>query len=200
MFSELRSGWKEFTSRSWLWVIVVQFGLFRMMVYGPFLVLGAVIARDSGGGASSWGLILSAQGAGSLIGGLSIGRFRPRHPLSTATLATFAFALPVACLALRAPEGVTICGSALSGLGISIFVTLWESTLQLEIPTHVLSRVAAYDWLGSYAFIPVGYVLAGIVSDHLGVRVTLALSTIWALLSSAVVISIPSVRRLRAVR
>lgn len=196
MFSELRTGWKEFTSRSWLWIIVVQFGLFRMMVYGPFLVLGAVLAKNSPGGASSWGLILSAQGAGSLVGGLTIQRFRPRHPLAIATLATFTFAGPVASLALHAPEGLVILASAISGVGIAVFVSLWESTLQLEVPASVLSRVAAYDWLGSYAFIPVGYVLAGALAGHLGVRGTLGASATWALLSSAIVIAIPSIRRL----
>lgn len=195
-FSELRAGWKEFTSRSWLWTIVAQFGLFRMMVYGPFLVLGAVLAKNSSGGASSWGFILSAQGAGSLVGGLSIQRIHPRHPLVVATLGTFTFAAPVAALALHAPEGVVIGASALAGIGIAVFGTLWESTLQLEVPPAALSRVAAYDWLGSYALIPVGYVLAGLIAKHLGIRETLGLSTIWAVLSSAVVIAVPGVRRL----
>jgi hypothetical protein len=45
MLVQLRHGWREFSSRSWLWIIVVQFGLFRMMVYGPFLVLGSVLAN-----------------------------------------------------------------------------------------------------------------------------------------------------------
>jgi hypothetical protein len=195
ILSELRTGWKEFTSRTWLWTIVTQFGLSRMMVYGPFLVLGAAIAKNSPGGATSWGLILSAQGAGSLIGGLSIRRYRPRRPLMVATISTFALGGPVATLALRAPEGVIIGASALSGFAIAVFVTLWESTLQLEVPSEALSRVAAYDWLGSYALIPVGYVLAGVLATHLGDRGALTVSALWALVSSAVVIALPSIRR-----
>lgn len=37
--AQLRTGWTEFRSRTWLWVIVVQFGLFHLFAYAPFLVL-----------------------------------------------------------------------------------------------------------------------------------------------------------------
>jgi hypothetical protein len=37
-----------------------QFGLFRMMVYGPFLVIGSVLTDRHLGGSSAWALILSA--------------------------------------------------------------------------------------------------------------------------------------------
>ncbi|HEY4703753.1 MAG TPA: MFS transporter, partial [Streptosporangiaceae bacterium] len=63
--AQLRTGWTEFRSRTWLWVIVVQFGLFGLLAYAPFMVLGAVIADRTLGGATAWGLILAAQGGGS---------------------------------------------------------------------------------------------------------------------------------------
>ena len=98
--AQLRTGWTEFRSRTWLWVIVVQFGLFDLLAYAPFMVLGAVIADRTLGGATAWGLILAAQGGGSIVGGLAILRARPRRPLVVATLGTFTFAGPVALLAL----------------------------------------------------------------------------------------------------
>jgi MFS family permease len=198
MLVELRQGWREFSSRSWLWIIVVQFGLFRMMVYGPFMVLGSVLADRNLGGSSSWALILSAQGAGSIVGGLVMQRFRPQHPLKVAILATFAFAGPVTCLAMGAPTTVIATASAISGVAIAVFVTLWESTIQREIPMEVLSRVAAYDWLGSYALTPVGYIVGALIAARIGIRSTLIVSATWAVLSSSVVLSIPSIRQLQA--
>jgi MFS family permease len=192
----LGHGWREFSSRSWLWIIVLQFGLYRLMVYGPFIVLGAVMTDRHMGGASAWALILSAQGAGSILGGLAMQRLRPRRPLVVATLATFAFAGPVACLAFGVPTVGVAAASALSGVGVAVFVTLWESTIQREIPTHLLSRVAAYDWLGSYALTPVGFIMAALLSSRIGARHTLILAASWAVLSSAVVLAMPSVRRM----
>ena len=195
--AELRQGWREFSSRSWLWIIVVQFGLFRMMVYGPFMVLGSVMANRYLDGPSSWALILSAQGAGSVVGGLVMQRLRPNHPLRVAILATFVFAGPVTCMALGAPTIVIAAASGVSGFAIAVFVTLWESTVQREIPTEVLSRVAAYDWLGSYALTPVGYIVGALIAARIGIRSTFMVSATWAILSSAVVISASSVRRLQ---
>ncbi len=91
---QLRTGWREFSSRTWLWVIVVQFGLFHLLVYAPFMVLGAVVSNTTLGGASAWGLILTAQGAGSILGGFAVLRARPRRPLVTATLGTFRLRRP----------------------------------------------------------------------------------------------------------
>ena len=195
---QLGHGWREFSSRSWLWIIVVQFGLYRMMVYGPFVVLGSVLADRYLGGSSAWALILSAQGAGSILGGFVMQRFRPRRPLVVATLATFAFAGPVACMAFEVPTVGVIGAAALSGVGVAVFVTLWESTIQCEIPAHLLSRVAAYDWLGSYALTPVGFVVAALLSTHIGIRTTLLVAAIWAVLSSTAVLAMPSVRQIHA--
>jgi MFS family permease len=51
---ELRDGWRAFTSRRWLWVIVVQFGLVNAVFVGAFNVLGPVLAEEQLGGAGSW--------------------------------------------------------------------------------------------------------------------------------------------------
>jgi MFS family permease len=198
VLTQLGHGWREFSSRSWLWIIVVQFGLYRMVVYGPFLVLGSVLADRYMGGSSAWALILSSQGTGAIIGGFAMQRFRPRRPLVVAVVATFAFAGPVGCLAFRVPALGVAGASALAGVGVAVFVTLWESTIQREIPAHLLSRVAAYDWLGSYALTPVGFVVAALLSTQIGIRSTLLLAAIWAVLGSTVVLAIPSVRRIHA--
>ena len=74
-----------------------------MLVLGPFMVLGAVIARDSLGGAGAWALILAASGLGELGGGLVALRLRPRWPLRAATWAGLLWTPQVALLALEAP-------------------------------------------------------------------------------------------------
>ena len=41
------------------------------------------------------------------------------------------------------------------------------------MPPHTLSRVSAYDWMGSLALLPVGYLLAGPLGDALGPELVL---------------------------
>jgi MFS family permease len=196
--AQLRTGWTEFRSRTWLWVIVVQFGLFGLLSYAPFVVLGAVIADRTLGGATAWGLILAAQGGGSIVGGLAVLRARPRRPLVVATLGTFTFAGPVALLALGAPAGAIAAAAAVSGVGLAVFGTLWDTALQQHVPAAVLSRVSAYDWLGSVALVPLGYALAGPLSSAIGITTTMWLAAGCTVAGSAVVLAVPSVRHLRA--
>jgi len=42
-----------------------------------------------------------------------------------------------------------------------------------HIPAHALSRVSAYDWMGSLALLPLGFALAGPLASVLGARALL---------------------------
>ena len=81
MLTELREGWSEFRSHTWLWVIVAQFCVVMMAWYGAFSVLGPVVAREHLGGAAAWGAITAADAFGLIAGGLASLRFTPRLPM-----------------------------------------------------------------------------------------------------------------------
>jgi MFS family permease len=55
MLPELREGWRDFISRRWLWVIVVQFAFVVAVAVGTTSVLGPLVADAHLGGARSWG-------------------------------------------------------------------------------------------------------------------------------------------------
>ncbi len=196
VLSQLAGGWREFRSRTWLWLIVAQFATFNALCFAPFMVLGAVVAHNRLGGAAAWGAILAVFGAGSIVGGIIAGRVRTGRPLVTATLGAATFALPIALIALPAATVAVAAAAGAAGIGLSLFGTLWETTLQREVPGEALSRVSAYDWLGSVAFMPVGYILAGTLAGLLGIRTTLLLAAGWAAASCAIVLTSRSVRDL----
>jgi MFS family permease len=194
--SQLAQGWHEFRSRTWLWVIVAQFATFNALSIAPFMVLGAVIAHDHHGGAPAWGAILSVFGAGSIAGGLIAVRLRVRRPLVFATGGAAVFAVPIALIAVSASTFLVAATAGLAGIGLSIFGTLWETTLQREVPGEALSRVSSYDWLGSVAFVPIGYILVGPLAALLGSGTTLLFAAAWAVVSCAAVLTTGSVRSL----
>ena len=198
MLADLVEGWHEFRSRTWLWSIVAQFAIFNALGFAPFMVLGAVVARDRLGGAAAWGTILALLGVGSIVGALASTRIRPRRPLVIATAGAALFALPVSLIAIPAPTGAITAGAFVAGFGVATFGTLWDTSLQQHIPREILSRVSAYDWLGSAAFVPLGYILVAPLSHALGIRSTLGLAAACVLGSCAVVLLIPSVRELNA--
>ncbi|MCW6510657.1 MFS transporter [Lichenifustis flavocetrariae] len=194
---QLKLGWTEFRSHRWLWIIVTQFGFYHMLVLAPLMVLGAVIAERSLGGAAAWGLILSGQGLGAVIGGVSVLRRRPGRPLAWATVATFMGVPMIVLLAWPGPLWAIAAAAACSGAGFAIFTVLFDTTMQREIPPAALSRVSSYEWLGSFALLPIGSILTGPISALLGTSGTLWFSAVWLMATSALVLSAPAVHRLR---
>ena len=193
----LRQGWSEFWSRTWLWAVVLEFSMVNAL-FGSFLVLGPVIAKESLGGARAWGLIMAGEGVGAVLGGVLMLRMHPRRPLLIATLATLAFPLPLFFIALRAPALVVSVVALLAGLFVTVFSVLWSTTVQREIPLELLSRVSAYDWFGSLVLLPISMAVMGPLSAVIGVTTTLVGSAVLMMLLTLVVLLFPSVVQLRA--
>lgn len=195
--ARLHEGWREFWGRTWLWVIVVEFSLVNAL-YASYLVLGPVVAKESLGGAPAWGAILAAGGAGSVLGGVAMLRIHPRRPLLFATLATLLGPPPLFLVAARGATPLIAATAFVSGIAIAVFSVQWSTTLQREVPPKVLSRVSAYDWVGSLALTPIWMALVGPVSSLLGVTTTLVTSGVVMMALVIAVLLVPSVTRLRA--
>lgn len=194
---ELREGWREFTSRRWLWTIVVQFACVNAVVLAAFNVLGPLVARAHYGGARSWGLVLAAYSAGSMLGGIAMIRLRPTRMLLVATIAVLGS--PLVLFALVPPLMVPLVAAAalLTGACFQVFGVNWATTMQQEIPLTALSRVSAYDALGSFALAPVGTAVAGPLADNFGPSPVLAAGGALIVVLTVAVLTVPEVRSLR---
>ena len=197
MIDELREGWSEFRSRTWLWAIVVQFMFVNGFAHSIYLVLGPIVAKESLGGAEAWGLIVACEAAGLVVGGLLVLRTRPQRILLVATLAIFLMVPVYVLLAEQAPVLVIAAGALIMGIGIEVFGVLWDTSLQQQIPHDRLSRVSSWDALGSFVCIPIGFAVAGPISDALGVETTLLLAAVVVVVATSLVLLVREVRTLR---
>ncbi|HEY2576549.1 MAG TPA: MFS transporter [Streptosporangiaceae bacterium] len=196
LLRELREGWAEFTAHTWLWAGTVQFALFNLITWGPYLVLGPVLARQYLGGPRAWGVIMACHGGGAIIGGLlALGR-RPRRPLLVSTLTTFGFALPPLTLALHLPLAAVAVSAFLASLGSALGGAIETTVTQQRVPSDALARVGAFNMVGAFAFGPIAFTAAGPVAAVLGARAVLGFGAAWAALGTAVVAAVPSVRRI----
>jgi len=192
---QLIEGWQAFTSRTWVWTVVVSASLGNML-FAPVMILGPVVAKQHLGGAVGWGIILAFFGIGSVAGGLLALRLRPAHPLRLGVLTVSLWSLPPLALAAGWPLWPVVAAGLVGGAGLAIFNVLWETTLQRSVPREVLSRVSSYDWFGSLAFEPVGQAVAGPVSGALGSPLTLLLSGVGVVVTCLPALAVPSVRNL----
>ena len=197
MVHELREGWREFASRRWLWAIVLEFSLLVAVWDGATDVLGPVVAHDQLGGAHSWGIVLAAQSAGAVLGGLAMIKFRPRRLLLIGSLATAPTSALLFTLAVPLAVPVLAVAAFAAGVCIEVFEVNWATAMQQEIPPAALSRVSAYDAVGSWGLAPVGTVLAGPLALALGTSAVLAAGGVLIVLLTAAVLCVPEVRQLR---
>jgi MFS family permease len=199
IWSELRDGWDEFRSRTWVWAIVVQFTIFNTAYLAALGVYAPVVAKTDLGGAGAYGAMTSALGIGGVLGGLAMLRYRPNRPLVSATVGVLVALVFYVSLASSAELWLVVVAAAVSGIGVEVFSVLWSSALQHYIPPERLSRVAAYDSLGSFAFIPLGLIAAGPLATALGgVHNALWASVAIMGVPTLLVLAVPDIWRLRA--
>jgi MFS family permease len=198
MLLDLRHGWREFTSHRWLWPVVLQFTVLFAAWQASFAVVGPIVAKRLLGGPTDWGWIAGAYGVGLLCGGVAALRLRVERPILVGTLLMFVMAVPPLLLAGPAPVWA-IAGSALAaGIGFELFVVLWYTALQVHVAPEALSRVIAYDTLGSIALVPLAQAAAGPATDALGTSLTLWIAVALIVLPTLAVLCVPEVRSLRS--
>ncbi|MGN6634020.1 MAG: MFS transporter, partial [Oryzihumus sp.] len=194
--SDLRHGWREFSSRQWLWVVVVQGTFVLTAMMATVGVLGPLRAAEQLGGARGWAVLVAAQAAGSIVGAVVVTRVRARRPVLATVLVTLVSALPMASLGFGAPLWVSAAAMFLCGVAADVCAVLWISTIQREVPMEAMSRVSAYDLFGSLAFAPLGLLVAGPVAAAITTAHALQLCAALVVVATLVALCFPSVRHL----
>jgi MFS family permease len=193
---ELAAGFSEVRSRRWLWFVIVNATLFLLVYEAPMQIVGPITMDRLYDGSRSWGYVLSAMAAGSMIGALLSAMNKLRRPMLVSLCLFFATAVVPLLLLVEAPLAVIAAGNLLVGMGFGLFDTIWNSTVQHRVPADRLSRVSAWDWMGSMAGMPIGFAVAGVLVEHVGRGPTLIGMSICTLVVSIVFIADREVRSL----
>lgn len=197
ILAELREGWREFISRRWLWSMVLQFAVVEAASAATLSVLGPIVADHRLGGAVSWGFIIAVYGAGSVAGGLVMIKFRSVRLLQVANAGVLIYSVLLFALAVPLPLPLVAVSAFLAGGGGEVFNVSWAISMQQEIPPDALSRVSAYDALGSFALAPVGTAVAGPLAGWVGTQTAIAAGGALILICTLAVLALPEVRQLR---
>lgn len=196
LLAGLRGGWREVRQRPWVVRFLGAMGVYHVVVLPSIFVLGPVLADRELGGPEAWAPITAAFGLGSIIGDAILLRWRPGRPL----LAAAACLIGGSCQAAIIGSGLPVAGIAglecLAGICVTCFFTLWETTLQEQVPERAISRVASYDMLISVGLMPVGTLLAGPIAETAGLQTTLVWMSVIGVASALACLASPSVRRL----
>jgi hypothetical protein len=200
LLSELRGGWRELRARPWALLVIASASWALLVSTAPFQALGPAIGDEVYDQAAVFGLVSALSGAGSIVGSILAVRWRPQRIIFVAMLVTMPWTAGYIAYALGAPLpllGVVAFGG---GLGVGLFMIWWESTLAREIPPAALSRVSAFDWMGSLGLLPLGLLFAGPVGAAVGLRETLIAGCVLTLLVDVAFLSRRAIREFRPAR
>jgi hypothetical protein len=196
LLNDLGAGAREVLRHTWLWVLLVYALVYHLVYGGAQGVLGPVLVTREFGDAA-WGLAMTALMIGFMVGGVITLRYRPDRLLLVGT----GFAVLTACfplaMALHLPLAIIMLGAFLHGLGLEIFSVNWDLAIQQNVAPDKLTRVFAFDQVGSYVMRPLGFALTGPVAAVVGERNWLLI--VAAVIAGTTLLALlpPSVRDIR---
>jgi MFS family permease len=193
----LRTGWREVRSRPWLGWGLGAMSAYHVFVLPAVFVLGPALAKQDLHGASSWAAIVTCFGIGGIGGNL----LALRLPLHRPIVVTAAALVGACTQAVIIGSGLGTVGIAalelLAGACVALFFTLWDLSIQEQIPARAISRVSAYDFSVSLGLMPLGMAVCGPIADAIGLDATLRwMSAIGIVVALAWLVQ-PSVRAVR---
>ncbi|WP_240654450.1 MFS transporter [Streptomyces sp. AcE210] len=193
--ADLVEGWREFRSRTWLWGVIAIWCVLMIAAWGPAVPLIATqVVQEHG--PRAYGLVNSALGLGTVIGGVFALRLRPRRMLRAGAVALFGFSLFPATVGAGFGVEWMAAGAVVAGAGMSFWGVMWATSIQTQVPRDVLNRIHAYDVAGSLAMTPVGQALAGPAAGVFGTRHVLLAGGVTTVLVAAALLSVPAIRGL----
>jgi MFS family permease len=195
---DLRDGWAEVRSRSWLVAAVASSTLLQFSLYAAITVLGPLVAERSLGGASAWAAAIAGFSAGGLAGALVATSLTPRRPLRAVYLLNGCVIFTPLLLAIPGPAWAIVLTESLSGFALAVAVTLFMTVLQNRIPPGSLARVISLEWMAATVARPTGLLLIGPLVAATGVETTLLGAAALIGLAAAGPLSLASVRTLPA--
>ena len=198
LWHNLAVGWREFRSRAWLWGVIVIWMVYAVLAWGPQLPVAAGVVVPEHG-ATAFGVLNSALGVGTVVGGLLAIRFKPRRPLAAGAVALVAYPLYPLGLVLGWPVWALAVAQVLVGVGVGVWGVMWATSVQTQVPGDVLNRVHAYEVAGSVGMYPIGAALAGPAVAAFGTDRVLLVGAVVGTLTIVALLAVRPIRTLQRV-
>lgn len=193
MLDDLRHGWKVFLSFRWIVAIVAAFGLIVMCWAAAENVLGPLISLKHFSGAKSWSIVLSSEAVGFVVGSILGMKIKPKYPMRFLMIATFSVPIYILTMAKPQPLWVIAAGAFALGVTFDLWGAIWTTALQKEVPRDSLSRVSAFDGMGSLSLRPLGLAIAAPLADTMGITNALYLFVGISAVAVAATLFVPQV-------
>ncbi|MEZ0336300.1 MAG: MFS transporter [Gemmatimonadales bacterium] len=181
-FSALMEGVRYVFGNPWPRALIAIIATFSVFGFS-FMTMMPVFARDALGlDAAGYGALVSTVGLGAATGAIGmagLGGQERRARLVIGSSVLFGLLLTAAALAPNFPLALLLF--TLTGCTMALNGILANTMLQLQAPDHLRGRVMGFYSFTVLGMAPFGALQAGWVSEHFGVRTSLALGGVVCL-------------------
>jgi MFS family permease len=183
---QFREGWNYAYASRPIRSIIVLIGLI-CLVGVPYTVLMPVFAAEIlGGGAHTLGFLMTATGAGALLGALWLASRRTVTGLGrNIAVAGAVFSCGLVAFALSRTLWLSVPLLVVAGCGFIVMVASSNTLLQTIVEDAKRGRVIAFFLMAYFGTTPFGSLAAGAVSARIGAPYTLAAGGVLCLLGVA---------------
>lgn len=195
--AELREGFTVLARVPILWIGIVAFALCNPLLTGPYYVSLPFLVQESfEGNVNVLGLLYALFPVGFVLGGVWLGRKTTlRRRGRTLFLGATVAGLCLAVFGLPVPLAFLGLAAVVNGLGQETASLNWTHLLQELTPPEKLGRVASIDNLASFTLLPLGFLLAGAITESWGAQAAFLLGGGLAAIIYALPLLHPAVRR-----
>lgn len=201
VIADLREGASYIAGSTWLLMTIIIPAIGSLGSQGPLAVaLPKLIHTVYGTGVWLLGVFGTALGLGWLAATLFVGQVHLRKRGIVAFAVRMLASGALILLGLPLPHAsepmVAIVAGALYGFGIGTLQTIWVTLLHELVPNDKLGRVSSIDAFGSFCLLPISYLLAGVLADHIGPAWVFVAGGVFNLVLSAIALCIRDIRAL----
>lgn len=185
---QLREGLKHVRGDRHLWVPLAMMSIIGTLTYEFPVTLPVLADRELGGGAATYGLLMSAMGGGAILG--AIWNATRRSSLGSAGTAAALFGIAVLAAALAPTLPYTLAALVVVGVCGVTFTTNAITTMQLAAGPAMRGRTMALWVMAFQGSATLGGPLVGWIAETYGANVALGAGGVAALVTGVVATTI----------
>jgi MFS family permease len=183
VFGELKEGFvylKKTPNISFVIIMLAAISLFVL----PYSTLIPVYAKDIfKGTASTFGVIDSVIGLGAFSGAMFLASLKPGHDLKKILgINTLIFGAGLALFSHETYYPLALFFSVMGGFGMMSQITISNTLIQTTVSQEMRGRVISFYAMAFFGMQPLGGLIIGFVSQHIGVQNTILAEGIIALI------------------
>ena len=176
-------------------IVIVMITNFLDAAFGGVLL--PVYVNQVFGNPVNLGLFVGAMSGGSVVGGMIFGMIGHRLPRFATFVAMFILAsLYSWAFALFQPLSIILVAAAISGLGAGPLNPIIDTVIFERVPSNMRGRVLGTIQAGAWVTMPLGVLIAGVLTEILGLQSLLLAVAITYLAATLSMLFIPALREL----